>query len=472
MWNEMNDRKHIHITIKLPDGSKTFLIPPTPEMTLLDAIHYIQEKMDPTIAIRWNCRSGQCGICAVKVNGKPKLACQEKVSPNTKYILEPICMEKHIQSLICDVSDLYKQYFLTNRFYWQTELQRKEEFEELLLNINWQNNQDLPHVQPEDLDSLRKSLFQITKYSWFEKCFQGGTQKHIPLTCPQKEILLKNGLIDPTGKVRFRINIIRDCIFITDGLWNIHHGGIFPFEDESESILRYVEEHEIDRITYGIIDPACGCGHTIIAYWGRGPRIAFDINPRAGYFVSINAIINRREVKFATNNIFEGLPPDLDKVFKNKPLFTINMPHALSPFPSILPGTSDGGKTGLKWTIASLQALTRFIGSEGVAVILSYSLGNSKQNRWDIVEKAKELFPEDRISWKLLKDIRIWRINGKKEQPNPMLLREGLPKKADCKIYIKDSDREKVRQGYNQLVRMFEAEGWDVLGCGILEVRL
>lgn len=468
----MNDRKHIHVTIKLPDGSKTFLIPAT-LMTLLDAIHYIQKKMDPTISIRWNCRSGQCGICAVEVNGRPKLACQEKVRPNTRYIVKPICMERHIQGLICDVSDIYKQYFLTNRFYWQTELQRKKEFEELLLDRSLQNNdQEIPHVYPEDLNSLRKSLVQTTKYPWFEECFQGNTQGYMSLTYPQSETLLRNGLIEPTGKVRFRINILRDCIFITDGPWNIHRGGVFPFEDESELILGYIKEHEIDKITYGIIDPACGCGHTGIAYWGIGPRIAFDINPRAGYFVSVNAIINQREVQFAANNIFDGLPRASDEVIKRKPLFAINIPHALSPFPDMLPNTSDGGKTGLTWTIAALQALTRFIGSEGIAVILSYSLGNSKQNRWEIVEKAKGLFSKDRISWKLLKNIRIWRINGKKEQPNPMLLRDGLPKKADCKIYIKDSDREKIRQGYNQLVRTFETDGWHVLGCGILEVKL
>ena len=172
------------------------------------------------------------------------------------------------------------------------------------------------------------------------------------------------------------------------------------------------------------------------------------------------------------NNIFTGFPKNLLDKLKKKRLFAINMPHALSPFPNALPQASDGGQTGIEWTVAALQALTTLIGSGGVAVILCYSLGNAQQSRWEIVEKALQLFPPSNVRWELLKDVRIWRINGKKDQPNPMLLREGLPLKADCKLYVKDEQRDKVRQGYIQLVSFLEKEGWDVLGCGILEVNL
>ncbi|MCL0064868.1 2Fe-2S iron-sulfur cluster-binding protein [Dehalococcoidia bacterium] len=468
----MNNKKQTtqtHIIIKSLDSTKNFDVTVKDKTTLLESLCYIQEKLDSSIAVRWNCRSGQCGICGVLVNGVPRLACREDVFPGQEYIVEPILPERHRQSLICDVSDVYKTHFLTSKFYWQSELQHKEDFETLLSKIKQKVTLD---ISLEDIETLRTTLLQLTDYTWFEACFQGNVPGQIPSTFPHRDVLLKCKLIDSTGKVRYRLNNLYNCVFVTDGPWNIHNGGIFPYSDESEQILEYVTTQAIDKNTHGIVDIGCGCGHVSIAYWGDGPRFAFDINPRAGYFVAINAIINQRRVYYKTLNIAKGLPTELRKVLGKKTLFVVNMPHALSPSPGVLPKTSDGGETGLEPTIAALNALLPFRGSAHVAIVLCYSLGNLKQNRWDIVEQAKKLFQEDTIQWKLLRDTRIWRINGKKEQPNPMILREGLPKKADCRLYVKDENREKVRQSYNQLVDLLEGKGWEVLGCGILRIWL
>ena len=43
---------------------------------------------DPTLAFRSSCRAGQCGSCAVRVNGNPALACMEEASD--KMIIEPL----------------------------------------------------------------------------------------------------------------------------------------------------------------------------------------------------------------------------------------------------------------------------------------------------------------------------------------------------------------------------------------------
>lgn len=453
----------------MSDSTKSFDVPVNSKTTLLEGICYIQEKLDPSIAIRWNCRSGQCGVCSVLFNGVPKLACQEDIFPAQEYIVEPILPEGHLQSLICDFSEIYKIHFLTSKFYWQNELQHKENFETLLSKIK---QEIIPDISLEHIETLRDSLVQITNYSWFEDCFQGNVPGQIPLTCPHRGALLKSKLIDSASKVRYRLNILYNCIFITDGPWNIHSGGIFPYSDESEQILEYVKAHAIDKITHGIVDIGCGCGHVSIAYWGEGARFAFDINPRAGYFIAINSIINQRKVRYKTLDISKGLPTELKEVLSEKTLFVVNMPHALSPSPDILTKTSDGGETGLEPTVAALNALLPFCGSNSVAVVLCYSLGNLKQSKWDIVDQAAKSFHEDTIQWELLEGTRIWRINGKKEQPNPMVLREGLPKKADCKLYIKDEKREEVKHSYNQLVDLLESKGWEVLGCGILKIRL
>jgi len=42
---------------------------------VLHALHAIRNEHDPTLAYRYCCGSGQCGSCAVKVDGTPALAC-------------------------------------------------------------------------------------------------------------------------------------------------------------------------------------------------------------------------------------------------------------------------------------------------------------------------------------------------------------------------------------------------------------
>ena len=45
---------------------------------VLHLLHAIHEEHDPTLAYRYCCGSGQCGSCAVRVNGEPVLACMEE----------------------------------------------------------------------------------------------------------------------------------------------------------------------------------------------------------------------------------------------------------------------------------------------------------------------------------------------------------------------------------------------------------
>jgi succinate dehydrogenase/fumarate reductase-like Fe-S protein len=129
----MKEKNSISINIQVPEGSKQFEVSIETGMTLLDVLSHLQEEIDASISIRSNCRTGQCGICATRVNGLPRLVCLEKVLPNQTYLLEPICIDRHQQGLICDVSDLYREYFRTAS--GSTELERKLAFEQLLLRI-------------------------------------------------------------------------------------------------------------------------------------------------------------------------------------------------------------------------------------------------------------------------------------------------------------------------------------------------
>jgi fumarate reductase (CoM/CoB) subunit B len=54
-------------TVKVNDGAR-----------VLHVLHAIHDTIDPTLSYRYSCASGQCGSCAVRVNGEPVLACMEE----------------------------------------------------------------------------------------------------------------------------------------------------------------------------------------------------------------------------------------------------------------------------------------------------------------------------------------------------------------------------------------------------------
>ena len=47
---------------------------------ILHALHAVRDTIDPTLAYRYCCGSGQCGSCAVRVDGEPVLACMEEAT--------------------------------------------------------------------------------------------------------------------------------------------------------------------------------------------------------------------------------------------------------------------------------------------------------------------------------------------------------------------------------------------------------
>jgi fumarate reductase (CoM/CoB) subunit B len=64
-------------TVNVNDGAR-----------VLNVLHAIHDELDPTLSYRYSCASGQCGSCAVRVNGEPVLACTEEAQDN--ITIEPI----------------------------------------------------------------------------------------------------------------------------------------------------------------------------------------------------------------------------------------------------------------------------------------------------------------------------------------------------------------------------------------------
>jgi len=69
-------------------------------ITLLDALENIKTKQDPSLTYSSGCRSGVCGSCGVRVNGKSTLACTHKLKDGD--IIEPLNNMPIIKDLVVD----------------------------------------------------------------------------------------------------------------------------------------------------------------------------------------------------------------------------------------------------------------------------------------------------------------------------------------------------------------------------------
>jgi len=72
-------------------------------LNVLDAVH---DTIDPTLGYRHCCRAGQCGSCAVRVNGEPVLGCQKEAKEGD--CIEPLNIPL-IRDLITDIAPIIAQ---------------------------------------------------------------------------------------------------------------------------------------------------------------------------------------------------------------------------------------------------------------------------------------------------------------------------------------------------------------------------
>lgn len=74
--------------------------------TLLDMLSSIKTSQDTTLCYSSGCRSGICGSCAVRVEGREVLACSYK--PSDGDVVEPLKNSAVIRDLVVDMDEVYK----------------------------------------------------------------------------------------------------------------------------------------------------------------------------------------------------------------------------------------------------------------------------------------------------------------------------------------------------------------------------
>ncbi len=87
-------------------------------MTVNDALFYIKEGIDGSLAWRVSCRMGICGSCGMVINGLPKLACQTQVLDlqGKSVRVEPLSNYPVIKDLIVDMTDLDEKHRLVEPY--------------------------------------------------------------------------------------------------------------------------------------------------------------------------------------------------------------------------------------------------------------------------------------------------------------------------------------------------------------------
>lgn len=87
-----------------------FLIPKDKVDTLLDALIYIRDYLDGTLAFRSSCRQGRCGSCAMHVNGEYVLACECRLETlKGKITVRPLAQLPVIKDLVVDMDRFWEK---------------------------------------------------------------------------------------------------------------------------------------------------------------------------------------------------------------------------------------------------------------------------------------------------------------------------------------------------------------------------
>lgn len=85
---------------------QTYQVPYDASTSVLDALGYIKEELDPSISYRWSCRMAICGSCGMMINGKPVLGCNVFLRDyaETGLLIEPLDHYPIERDLVVDMN--------------------------------------------------------------------------------------------------------------------------------------------------------------------------------------------------------------------------------------------------------------------------------------------------------------------------------------------------------------------------------
>ncbi|HUI38518.1 MAG TPA: succinate dehydrogenase/fumarate reductase iron-sulfur subunit [Thermoplasmata archaeon] len=85
-----------------------------PHTPVLSALLAIRNDLDPSLALRYSCRSAICGSCAMVINSKSRLACQTPIGPELerhgRIVIDPMRNMPVLRDLVTDTRSFWTNY--------------------------------------------------------------------------------------------------------------------------------------------------------------------------------------------------------------------------------------------------------------------------------------------------------------------------------------------------------------------------
>ena len=86
-----------------------------PHTPVLSALIRIRDEVDPSLTLRYSCRSAICGSCAMQVNSKSRLACETQIGPELarnrgRIVVEPMRNQTVLRDLVVDQEPFWRHY--------------------------------------------------------------------------------------------------------------------------------------------------------------------------------------------------------------------------------------------------------------------------------------------------------------------------------------------------------------------------
>lgn len=236
-------------------------------------------------------------------------------------------------------------------------------------------------------------------------------------------------------KALVKINYTNGIFLLTDFITKTKNR-VFPFVDEGNIYLEYfpkISKYLNHKDTINAWDMCTGSGHPLILIEQELKKaftnvdvIGTDINERAIKYSLENIELNQSTAKVLHSNLDSSFSPSISFDY-----IWANPPFGLSPQKDSL--HTYGGRYGLEKTIEVIKVINTRLNKDGVAQILTYSIGN-KEKDFLISQFLEQELSNFRYEINILTNQKIWRFDGKKRCINPMPI-EYLALRATDELY-------------------------------------
>ncbi len=135
-----------------------------PWESVLESLISLRNNVDASLSFRQSCKAGICGSCAIRINGRAKLACKtsvhDEISKFGEIKIEPLGNLPVLKDLVVDMETFYDEMKDTNPW-----IEAKKNSGKLI---------EEHRISPKDADKIEKSSECI----WCAACFSD---------CPSRE---------------------------------------------------------------------------------------------------------------------------------------------------------------------------------------------------------------------------------------------------------------------------------------------